>query len=133
MWTFDRIQVLVYLWLLITFCVYARLALCLQETHQWRSNPKKLKTPNKVRSWRARYGIYTFFNLNKWCIVKYGSLTYVSSFSQNTSMHFAQCTNDNVSLKSDIWHQFYFTLNASICGFTSFDEMSCVLFYFILC
>ena len=35
------------------FCIYARRAFRLQKTHQWRSNPTKLKRPNKVRSWRA--------------------------------------------------------------------------------
>ena len=35
------------------FCIYARRVFCLQKTHQWRSNPKKLKRPNKVWSWRA--------------------------------------------------------------------------------
>ena len=34
----------------IKFSKYARRAFRLQKTHQYRSNPKKLKMPNKVRS-----------------------------------------------------------------------------------
>ena len=40
------------------FSIYARRAFRLQKTHQWRSNPKNLKRPNKVRCWRALSKFY---------------------------------------------------------------------------
>ena len=61
----------------IKFCIYPRCVFCLQKSHQWRSNQKMFKSPNKVRSWRAlRIKIPRSFAKYSWNIPHFHSQFY---------------------------------------------------------